>query len=513
MHLQPLVSRENLFYESVEREAPPLLAYIPRYLGVMLVSYRKVSKPSTASVATTPRARPFMPKAASAGPGNLTDRRILPADHLPPHEEESGDIDTEEEELPEVALERNRHIIPQWMFGKHRNRSLSHSVESRPTGSWAAHQLRHQPLHRGTASSPDLNVAGPSSTRLASKVSPLGRYPPYSTQSRLDAPTPVNSPRVGTRRLISTLAEAPTTSKSHSKTTFSDEEGNSSLQLPSSPTFGGTGSTVVNTKLKDHVFSTVLRRFRRRTGGRLSGTRTDDEGEMADGEDDAPIHRSRVRRKGKLISQVERQPKHEAPFSGDVNIRRTQSETLIASPEKLRSIVAEGRRSKDVMGVFEMDCEGLENWGENGDTSPIAARRRSRSRSLDDRTAPLSLPLSLPSFEHHVPPPRRPEPTEAPITRQNHFILMEDLTGRLKRPCVLDLKMGTRQYGMDATAAKKRSQRKKCDRTTSRALGVRICGMQVSILIWYLIPNGCSFSSGLESCYSVLRHPRQVQRS
>uniref|UniRef100_A0A7E4UW97 Kinase n=1 Tax=Panagrellus redivivus TaxID=6233 RepID=A0A7E4UW97_PANRE len=58
------------------------------------------------------------------------------------------------------------------------------------------------------------------------------------------------------------------------------------------------------------------------------------------------------------------------------------------------------------------------------------------------------------------------------------YLVLENLTANYRKPCIVDFKLGVRQYGDDASEAKKKSQQKKCAKTTSKSLGLRLCGMQ-----------------------------------
>ncbi|KJH53532.1 inositol-pentakisphosphate 2-kinase [Dictyocaulus viviparus] len=59
------------------------------------------------------------------------------------------------------------------------------------------------------------------------------------------------------------------------------------------------------------------------------------------------------------------------------------------------------------------------------------------------------------------------------------FILLNNVVATFSRPCVLDLKIGTRQHGDDASESKRRRQLRKCRDSTSATLGVRMVGMQL----------------------------------
>ncbi|EMD40461.1 hypothetical protein CERSUDRAFT_80130 [Gelatoporia subvermispora B] len=475
---QPLVSRENLFYEAVEREAPPLLDFIPRYLGVMLVSYRKVPRTSAGLAASNSpsspdRVRPPLHKAAS-------ETSKWSPRHRSGHASGDGGETEDEAELPEVALDYNRHIIPQWLLSAGRTRAMSHSYGSATLPRPIDARLRRPHLSGATASSPDLaSVAGRGTCnngQFQPTRSSLGRSQSPQVEEQMTAPTPTNSPQMS----FSKSADSRTSSSY-------DRDATRSLSMSSGSSsfgtgwFGGTGSTTVNTKFKDHVFSTLLRRLCKHPSQRAgaAGMRAEDDGSVADGEGEStPTLAARK----KKLSRLDKLREEEGSLLGQP-LRRVQSERHLPLHDRSPSA---GPESSNTPDLFEFEYDQLSpSHSESTRTfrgldeaaSPSARHRRNHSRSLTSPSTPQNiLEPHLPEVHRSLHERREPDRS---VARQNHFILMEDLTGRLKYSCVLDLKMGTRQYGMDATPSKKKSQRKKCDRTTSRTLGVRVCGMQV----------------------------------
>lgn len=171
-------------------------------------------------------------------------------------------------EVPEVALVNNKHVVPDWLFArggrmtkkdldKYKNWQTSGDPDSSDKPSRASRSLERRRSHKRAPDSDFPSSFQPlSSSQSADTVLQPPPGSPSSIAFRSYSPSsPAKS--FGSPH----LHHSTSTPSLHGRTgagVFINTQ-----RCPTQQLFEGTGSTTVHTKLKDHIFSTILKRMQK----------------------------------------------------------------------------------------------------------------------------------------------------------------------------------------------------------------------------------------------------------